>query len=322
MHKDLQALLHSAQGHSRHVVVVFLDVRGFSSFAKIAGSSDTAEFLKSAYIRILDDYVSGAHFFKLTGDGLLVMFEYDHDSLTSTVREAVDLSIRLVEDFPAICDQDPMVNFEVPANLGVGLARGAATSLTSGSKVLDYSGRPLNLASRLMDLARPSGVVFDESFGFDLLEEEVQERFTPERVYVKGIAEDDPITAYCLVGHTDVPAYNKSPMNRLRRHTEPTVELSVKDLRERGTYRHLLSLEPARTDDIDIHVEWPKARANGTKHPKLKRILALRGEYVRAQNKHYASLSYPPVVGTMTESGAKSTWKVKVTVEYSVREDG
>lgn len=300
--------------------MIFLDVRGFSSFAKIAESSDTAEFLKSAYISILDEYVSDADFFKPTGDGLLVLFGYDRQSLTANVRKAVELSIRLVENFPSICDRDPMVNFDVPSNLGVGLARGAATSLTSGDKVLDYSGRPLNLASRLMDLARPSGVVFDSSFGIELLEDEVQERFQKEAVYIKGIAEDDPVTVYYLAGHTEVAAYNKSPMNRFIRHTDPMETITLRDLSERGRFRHRLKQEPARTDDIDVHITWPAVRANGTKHPRMTRNSIVRANHVLAQNQHYARLHYGSVAEKLKDEGVKSTWNVRIMVEYSIRD--
>ena len=66
----------------------------------------------------------------------------------------------LVEAFGQITANDFMINFPVPQRLGVGVARGTATRLASGGQVLDYTGRCLNLAARLMDKARPYGVVF------------------------------------------------------------------------------------------------------------------------------------------------------------------
>ena len=60
MHRALKSLLPRAKGESRLVVVVFLDVRGFSSFAKMAESSEAALLLRSIYIRILDDYFPAA----------------------------------------------------------------------------------------------------------------------------------------------------------------------------------------------------------------------------------------------------------------------
>jgi class 3 adenylate cyclase len=164
MHKDLRELLHSAEGRSRHVVVIFLDVRGFSSFAKIAESSDAAEFLRSVYTQILDDYFPEPEFFKLTGDGMLILYRYNRDTLTDVTNQAVETSLRLVKEFSTLCDTDPMVNFDVPGELGIGVARGAATALISGDKILDYSGRPLNLAARLMDLARPAGEYLTTGF--------------------------------------------------------------------------------------------------------------------------------------------------------------
>jgi len=302
-------------------VVTFLDVRGFSSFAKIAESSDTAEFLKSIYNTMLDDYFSDADFFKPTGDGLLVLYRYDRGSLTQTVRSAVSRSVSLVEAFPSMCDEDPMVNFEVPTGLGVGLARGAATSLTSGEEVLDYSGRPLNLASRLMDLARPAGVVFDSSLGHDLLEEGTQRRFVKESAYVRGISEDEPIDVYCLKDLVQIPAHNKSPMNRFKRHTEATDTLTLRELSERGPYSHRLTSEPARKDDIEVHVAWPKVRKNGSKHPRLITTRSVRAAYKQRQNEHLATIDYRPIVKEIQELGVKATWSIRLTAEYSVRDD-
>lgn len=295
-----------------------MDVRGFSSFAKIAESSDAAEFLKTAYLRILDEFVPDADFFKPTGDGLLVLYGYDRESLSAKVRNAVDVAVRLVECFATICDSDPMVNFEVPRNLGIGLARGATTSLISGERVLDYSGRPLNLASRLMDLARPAGVVLDGSFGFELLEGAVQERFTSEGVYVKGIAEDDAITVYYLDGHTEIPAYNKSPMNRLRRFSEPLESITLRDVIERESFQQRLTHKPARSDDIIVHVQYPCVRSNGTKHPKLWRTATAPAIALTNRNQDYAQIDYRPWAEKMKKAGVKPSWPVRIAVEYSV----
>src|SRR5918996_3324855 len=145
MHRQLKDLLHQARGESHLVLVVFLDTRGFSAW--MSESSEAAIFLRSTYTKILDDYFSTASFFKPTGDGLLIILDYDDANLRKVVQTAVQTSIRLIEDFPNICAGDPMVNFETPDKLGIGIARGAATSLISDGKTLDYSGRPLNLAA-------------------------------------------------------------------------------------------------------------------------------------------------------------------------------
>lgn len=322
MHNELKKLLHTAKGQSQRVIVVFLDVRGFSSFARIAESTDTAEFLKSAYTQILDDYFSHADFFKPTGDGLLILTEYNRDGLTDAVRTAVATSAKLVEDFPTMCDDDPMVNFDVPTKLGIGLARGSATSLTSEGKVLDFSGRPLNLAARLMDLARPSGVVFDESFGHDLLTEDMQARFSKDDAYVKGLAETRPLVVYSLDGYTEIPEFNKRSMDQYERYTEKTEKLTFKELEERAPkFRHPMMREPARTDNIEMHLEYPAVRSNGSKHPSIMRVGSLPAEYLRVAGKSYAVVDYADKVSQMKSVGVKGTWGVLTTLEYSVADD-
>ena len=76
MHRDLKKLLHAAHGESEFVVALFLDVHGFSSFTRMAESSEAAVFLRSVYITILDTYFPNADFFKLTGDGMLIITEH------------------------------------------------------------------------------------------------------------------------------------------------------------------------------------------------------------------------------------------------------
>jgi class 3 adenylate cyclase len=320
MHRVFKELLQSAEGQSQRVVVIFLDIRGFSSFAKIAESSDAAEFLRSAYLRILDDYFAGADFFKPTGDGLLILYKYDRDTLSDAVHKAVISSIELVEEFPVICEGDAMVNFDVPSYLGVGLARGAVTALTSKETVLDYSGRPINLASRLMDLARPSGVVFDDSFDSGVLAQEVRDRFATESVYVKGLAESDPLIVHYLKDRTKIPDYNKSPIDRFERRTEPTETVTLQDLSERRLFRHPLAMKPARTDDINVHISYPEIKPDGAKHPHLRSNVSEPARYDTAKNSHYATFDYRPLVERMTSAGVQPAWKVQVAVEYSIRE--
>ncbi|HEX7279025.1 MAG TPA: adenylate/guanylate cyclase domain-containing protein [Solirubrobacterales bacterium] len=322
MHKEFKKLLHRAEGQSRRVVVVFLDVRGFSSFAGIAESTDTAEFLKTVYIKILDEHFPDAEFFKPTGDGLLILLDYEEKNLEKVVRGAVDRSIRLVESFGTICDGDEMINFDVPGKLGIGLARGSATSLATGKKVLDFSGRPLNLASRLMDLARPSGIVFDQSFGFNLLEPEVQKLFAKDAAYVKGLAESKPMTVFRLDGYTQIPEHNKRPLDGFIRFTESEETITFKALEERALYRHPLTRDPARTDNIELHIEYPKVTAAGGRHKSMNRIATLPAEYGVTAGSAYALVDYRAKTAEMKAQGLKGNWEVSVTLEYSVVPSG
>lgn len=256
MHRNLKKLLDSAQGQSRFVVALFLDVRGFSSFAKLAESSETALFLKVAYGEILNNYFTEASFFKPTGDGLLIILDYSDETLEQVVRDAVGTSVKLVREFSSITSGNPMINFEVPGELGIGLARGAATRLTSARKTLDYSGRPLNVAARLMDLARPSGVVFDRSLGVDLLSASQKRLFFEDAAYLKGIAEHVPMPVHGLSGATTIPLYAKRPINKLRTQVD-RFDFTFKDVKDRDRWLHHISEKPIDPEALTVRLEYP-----------------------------------------------------------------
>jgi class 3 adenylate cyclase len=196
MHREFKKLLRYATGESGSVLAIFLDVRGFSEFSLTVDSADTAVYIKRLYAEILDKYFPRARYFKPTGDGLLIIEDYTERTLRSKVQATILSSFSLIEDFGGLTTADPMVNFDVPSRVGVGLSRGAACRLVSRGKTLDYSGRVLNLASRLMGLARPKGIVFDSALGPELLPSELLEKFVSETVFLKGIAEDTPVTVF------------------------------------------------------------------------------------------------------------------------------
>jgi hypothetical protein len=105
-----------------------------------------------------------------------------------------------------------MVNFETPDKIGFGIARGTACCLVSGDTIVDYSGHLLNLASRLMDLARPSGIVLDGAVDLELLDKETQGLFVAENVWIRGVAETEPTPIYVLNGVVEIPEDAKRPI--------------------------------------------------------------------------------------------------------------
>ena len=137
---------------------------------------------------------------------------FDEESLQRVAEETVNACLRCVDDFAHICDGDQMINFEVPTQMGIGVTRGIACCLIAGETVLDYSGHILNLAARLTDIARPSGVVLDGNFGIQLLPTQVQERFQPDEAYLPGVAEDIPCRVYTLRDAVEIPNRAKHPL--------------------------------------------------------------------------------------------------------------
>lgn len=319
LHRHLKELLPTAKGESHTAVVVFLDIRGFSSFAKIAESADAALYLRSIYIRILDSYFPESSFFKPTGDGLLIIFNYeDVEQLTKTVNNAIDASLRLIQDFSTLTSEDPMINFDVPSDLGIGLARGSATALISDDQVLDYSGRPLNLAARLMDLARPRGVVFDRSLGWTLLNEDYKKEFVAEQVYIKGIAEDSSVLVYVMANEVRLPDASKRPIRKYEWKTTKQEEIPLSKLRERGIYFHDLPEEPALRDNIRVHISHPSVGASGRKNDSLWTFNTYPATYEQQQGTHFAKIDFNRIARDLLKSGVKRTWNIRVVVEYAV----
>ncbi len=318
MHRDLQKLLASAEGQSQKVVAVFIDVRGFSSWT--AESTEVADYLKSAYNRILTKHFDDAGFFKLTGDGMMLIYPFNNVStLQATVRATVGKSIALVKAFPTLTKDDRMINFPVPARLGVGLARGSATVLTSDSKTLDYTGRPLNLAARLMDLARPFGVVFDDSFGIEELATATRKKFAHADVYVNGIAEESSMRVYYLPDWTTIAEYRMLPISAPIRMADATNALTLAELKDRGSFLERLEREPAQpTAGATILVEYPAVRDDGTK-TDLVWTLNRQAVIERKLNKWYAKVDYNEIAKKIEARRCQDDWMVRTTLEYLVR---
>jgi class 3 adenylate cyclase len=178
-------------------VAVFIDIRGFSNFAEQNDSPAVAKYLRSFVLATLEKYFQNPSFFKLTGDGLLLI--YEHADTELALRETVNLALRrailLVQNFDHIAADDVMVNItgRLPNSLGVGIARGSATCITSGQVVLDYTGRCLNLAARVMDKARPLGLVFADRHADRLVDPDLDQLLEHDGICIRGISDQEPL---------------------------------------------------------------------------------------------------------------------------------
>jgi class 3 adenylate cyclase len=211
MHRRLRELLETSEGSAAMVLAVFLDIRGFTRFASQKESTETAEFLRHMFLRIVEGYFPDHAFFKPTGDGLMIVQNLTRATVRDTINATVGNALDLVEGFPRICDDDPMINFETPDDLGIGIARGVATALVSDGMVLDYSGRPLNVAARMLGIARPKGVVFHQSLDIRLVKDALMERFAEDEVFVRGVTDDRPTTIYLTPEWTVIDDHFRTP---------------------------------------------------------------------------------------------------------------
>jgi len=206
MHRQLRKRLADAEGASEYVVALTLDVRGFSAYSQTVESVEAGVYLKRIYLAILKDYIPEPSFFKLTGDGMLVIYRFRDvpDSFDDIATQVVAASLRLIADFSRLAAEDPYITAPVPTDIGIGIARGPGTRIFSGRTILDYSGRVLNLSSRLMDYARPKGIVMEAQFAVPNLPIAARERFEDAQVYVRGVSEQHPLHVLFLKDATEI----------------------------------------------------------------------------------------------------------------------
>ena len=270
MHREFRKLLAKAKGVSEFPIALNVDIRGFSKWS--GDSAESGLFIKKVYIRLIDEYFQHSSFFKATGDGLMVLFPVDEEDPQAAVRESVRIALDIVKKFPSITSGDSMINFPTPRAVGVGLARGPASRLVSGKKTLDYSGATLNLAARLMDLARPEGVVVDGRFGVDLLTPAVKKRFAEDRVYLRGIAPNTGTDIYFTKDLTTIPESAKKPLDVLI-WGSGTVQAPRRNLDEfKGSYFVALDSVPKDPTAITCYVKHDKVTKSGRR---------VKGQWIR-----------------------------------------
>ncbi len=257
MHRIFRKALDDAAGVAESIIVVMTDVRDFSRFSEGCDSVEVAMFIRWVYIRLIEDYFPFASFYKSTGDGLLLVVPIGGENITEVSRKVVDSCIKCHSEFGSICSDDPMINFKVPDKIGIGVARGTACRLISGDKVIDYSGRLLNLTSRLTNLARPSGIIIDGKFGINLLSDEQQGYFQEDNVYLDGIAEYEPVKIYFTKEFTAIPKRNRQPIAETRWQHKVDIQ-PYRDLLKFGMFRYNLESEPLSSNDIKVTVEHSK----------------------------------------------------------------
>ena len=248
---------------------------------------------------------------------MLIILDYDESNLVDIVNLAVRSSLELVRNFADLTLHDPMVNFDVPNSVGIGLARGAATALISDDYVLDYSGHPLNLAARLMDLARPRGVVFSDTLGHDLLSAQYATQFSSDSVYIKGPAESIPLTVFFAQEMVTLPESSRHPLNRYDRTTTEEMTYTLNRLQQLGNFLHQLPTRPVATDKIVVYVRFPDATATARKRPTIFRTAQYPAEYIEWQGKPCARVRYDEIAQKISGRGVKPAWPVTVTIEYS-----
>jgi adenylate cyclase len=148
--------------HRRQIAVIFLDLRGFTSFSAVAEPEDVVEVLTEFYaavgevVKRLDATVGG-----FAGDGMMAYFN-DPVPCDDPAGRALDMALSLRHPLGLLKDRWRGRGFDI--GFGAGIAYGYATLGTIGfEERTDYTpiGSVVNLASRLCDEAGDGEVLLD-----------------------------------------------------------------------------------------------------------------------------------------------------------------
>lgn len=331
MHNQLLEYLKAATGMSHHVIAVSLDVRGFSRFSMSTDSVDVALFISKLYleaVRRFRDFDSEV-FFKTTGDGLMICVPYSEDILAERFSSTISAALEFHSDFGELFAKSQVVNFSVPERIGIGISRGAACALlhsegdesdgvTKGRKpvILDYSGHKLNLAARLQDSARPSGVVFEARKNLELLPQELQERFETVSLYVRSLAERAPLDVCIQKDAVELRPENTRPFG-LRRELSETSATKAQLVSEDLPPYHLHLLgEPAEgTLEVRFRRRRTKSEAGIGKSLSVRLAEGLHFTVEHGRGKWYLRIDWQAINKEMPDFIAKATARTKFSLE-------
>lgn len=308
---QLKKRLQNAEGRSEFVIAVICDIRGFSSFSTCHESPDTAMFIKRFYLKLLEEYFTDAIFAKPTGDGLLLIFTYSELDLNDVSNNVLNTCIKVMEDFPTMFADDSMINFKTPRNVGFGISRGPACCLFSGKTIIDYSGRLLNLAARLNDLARPKGIVIDGHYLFDVIPKGLRKRFRKNKVYLRGIAEEDAIEIFCLHPSVSIPSHALFPISA-ETWKSFSYEMQVSKLGKLSSRFALdMPAEPISPEKIKLELQIPNKATPGYSY-----LYDLEFDYYSDGYGYHILFNLSAAKIIIKEAGLTSRDKVVFQVQY------
>ena len=182
------------KSHRREVTVVFLDLRGFTSFAETSEPEEVMGVLREYHAemgRLILEHEGTLE--RFTGDGMMIFFN-DPVPVPDAPQRAVRMAVAMRERVEELLVKWRKRGYDL--DFGVGVAQGYATIGAIGFEGrLDYGaiGTVTNLAARLCGEAKPGQILISQ------------------RVYgaVEGAVEVEELGGLTLKGFSKpVPAFN------------------------------------------------------------------------------------------------------------------
>ena len=150
------------KSHRREIVVVFVDLRGFTAFAETAEPEEVMSVLREYHAAMGEAILAHEGTLeRFTGDGMMIFFN-DPFPVDRPAERAVRMAIQLQKDFEPIAEAWDKLGHQV--GLGIGISQGDATLGVIGfEQRWEYAaiGNVPNLAARLCGEARAGEIFLD-----------------------------------------------------------------------------------------------------------------------------------------------------------------
>jgi len=178
--------------HRREIVVVFCDMRGFTSFAETAEPEEVMGVLKQ-YLEALGPLVHRHEgtLTRFTGDGIMALFN-DPLPCPDPAARAARLAIEMRSAAVALATHWRKLGHQI--GFGVGIAQGYATLGQIGFEDrMDYTaiGTAVNLAARLCDAARDGQILVNQRAAAAI--EAIMELESIGELTLKGLSRPVPV---------------------------------------------------------------------------------------------------------------------------------
>lgn len=151
------------RSHRREITVVFLDLRGFTSFTETADPEEVMGVLREYHAkmgRLILSYQGTLE--RFAGDGIMIFFN-DPVELDNPAAHAVRMAVEMQQAFVELCAGWKKRGYDL--DMGIGIAQGYATLGAIGFEGRrDYGaiGNVTNLAARLCAEAKPGQILVSQ----------------------------------------------------------------------------------------------------------------------------------------------------------------
>jgi class 3 adenylate cyclase len=193
---DVSRLKTIGISNSENIVAMFFDLRGSTQWANEVAKIDLNyvrtfidELREWTWSKTSEAPASRPNVVKFLGDGFMYVWKVPNNSIADSSNAIVRLAYDLNTEYPLWIKEKKLkrkLNLKTPVGIGFSVDVGPARRITFENGSDDYLGKPLNIAAKMQDLARPCGGVVIQATMYDLLDDDLRSRFPKEGVMKLG----------------------------------------------------------------------------------------------------------------------------------------